>query len=345
MNRKSFFQAILPASIVAFSAKKAAAFPQDKINTSASIVPPYLKPGDTVAITCPAGAVELTNMESCIQTLQKWGLYVIHGKTVGKRWQRFSGTDAERLQDFQELLDNPSVKAIIFGRGGYGTMRIIDQVNWTKFRQQPKWLVGYSDLTVIHLHVHQNLHIPTVHGDMSTGFSSPGGSCSSLFDVLFGRKSEYALPSSPFNRTGEATGEIIGGNLTLLNACLGSKSDIDTSGKILFIEDVSEYKYTLDRMLMSLKRSGKLGNLAGLVVGGITATKAEVETGFAMSIEELIMDKVKEYKYPVCFNFPAGHIADNRAIKMGVPFDLIVGREWVLLYESQPPVVPPEVFN
>lgn len=343
MDRKSFFRVFVPAGIAAMLAKDVLATPftDEQGSMTGSRIPPYLKPGDLVAITCPAGSVEMANMQPCVRTLQRWGLNVMYGKTVGKKWQRFGGTDVERLEDFQDLLDNPNVKAIVFGKGGYGTMRIIDKLNWDKFQESPKWLVGYSDLTVVHLHVHNNLRIPTIHGDMSNGFSVEDASSTSLFNTLFGRKSEYALRSASMNRTGEAQGEIIGGNLTMLHACLGSKSDVNTAGKILFLEDVSEYKYNIDRMLMSLKRSGKLDQLAGLVIGQFTATKHDVEETFRWDIEEIIWDKVKEYKYPVCFNFPAGHITDNRALKMGVPFDLVVGREWVILTESNPPIVPP----
>ncbi len=342
MDRKHFFRAFIPASLAALSVKQAFSSPIGEGKSanqpfSSTNIPRYLQEGDTVAITCPAGPVELEKLAPCIRSLRNWGLKVVFGKTVGKKWQRFGGTDPERLIDFQQLLDDPNISAIIFGKGGYGTMRIIDGLNWEKFQQDPKWLVGYSDLTVVHMHVHSNLNIPTIHGDMGNGFSIEDESCVSLYNTLFGHKVLFELPSSVMNRTGKATGKIVGGNLTLVHACAASKSDIDTTGKILFLEDVSEYKYSIDRMMMALKRSGKLDHLAGLILGQFTAVKQEQEETFNMRIEDIIWDKVKNYNYPVCFNFPAGHIADNRAFKMGIPYNLAVGREWVTLAEAEIP--------
>lgn len=341
MNRKSFIQSFLPLGMAAFASTRLWGRNGSDTDT-AQIIPPYLKPGDTVAITCPAGPMELANMQSCIKTLKSWGLQVQCGKTVGRRWERFGGTDAERLADFQALLDNNTIKAIIFGKGGYGTMRIIDGINWDRFKATPKWLVGYSDLTTVHLHVHSNLNIPTIHGDMTNGFSEEKGDLSviSLYDALFGRRVDYHLQSGVMNRQGSATGVLVGGNLSLLQACTGSKSDIDTRGKILFIEDVSEYKYTIDRMLMSLKRSGKLSGLAGLIVGSFTAVKADSEETFNQRIEDIVYDKVKEYHYPVCFHFPAGHIKHNRAIKLGLPYELVVGASTVWFKEVLPSLAP-----
>jgi muramoyltetrapeptide carboxypeptidase len=337
MNRKSFLKSVVSTGVGSLILNKGFASPTNEIGSAAPvIIPPYLKAGDTIGITCPAGAVDLATMECCCYALEKWGLNVKLGKTVGKRWQRFAGTDQERLEDFQELLDDETVKAIIFGKGGYGTMRIIDKINWDKFKKQPKWLVGYSDLTVVHLHVHSNLNICTIHGNMSNGFSDDpyDAAALSLYQVLFGDKTEYSLKSFEMNRTGSASGILVGGNLTLVNACTASKSDINTNGKILLIEDVREFKYNIDRMMMSLKRSGKLDKLAGLVVGEFTASRNDEEDTFDMRIEDIIYDKVKEYDYPVCFHFPAGHIADNRALKIGMNYELRVGREMATLEET-----------
>jgi muramoyltetrapeptide carboxypeptidase len=278
----------------------------------------------------------MQSLQCCISALNRWGLHVKFGKTVGKHWQRFGGTDAERLEDFQALIDDETIQAIIFAKGGYGTMRIIDEVKWDKFRKKPKWLIGYSDLTVVHMHVHSNLNICTIHGNMSNGFNGDPNhpSAASLNDVLFGNKIQYNIKGFALNRPGTTQGKVVGGNLSMVNACAASKSDIKTDGKILFIEDVSEYKYTIDRMMMSLKRSGKLDKLAGLIVGGFTATKPEAEETFNMGIEDIIWDKVKEFDYPVCFHFPAGHIADNRALKMGSNYQLKVGRDVVSLTET-----------
>ena len=333
MDRKNFFKILLPASAgMLFSKSVLAGTMLTELEVA---MPPYLKAGDTVGITCPAGAVDQDKIQYCVKTLKKWGLNIVYGTTVGKQWMRFGGTDRERLEDFQSMLDSQDIKAILFGKGGYGTMRIIDQLNWDKFRLQPKWLVGYSDLTTVHMHVHANLGIPTIHADMVTGFTEDYDQSSvTLFDALHGNPLNYCLKSTTMNRLGKASATMVGGNLSLLVACAGSRSDISTDSKILFIEDVSEYKYAIDRMIMSLKRAGKLDNLAGLVVGGFTSTRTEKEDPFQMSIEEIIWDKVKEYEYPVCFNFPAGHMKENRALKFGVPYTLDVGANDVSLQET-----------
>ncbi|HEX8278494.1 MAG TPA: LD-carboxypeptidase, partial [Segetibacter sp.] len=258
MNRKSFLKCFISAGVGTFLMNNAFARNEETNSLpSQPVIPPYLKPGDTVGITCPAGALDLARVQCCCNTLEKWGLNVSFGKTVGKRWQRFGGTDEERLQDFQEMIDDKNIKAIIFGKGGYGTLRIIDKINWSNFKQQPKWLVGYSDLTVVHSHVHSNLNVCTIHGDMSNGFSEDpfDASCKSLKEGLFGNQMQYAVKSHMMNRPGKISGTLVGGNLTMLHACAGSKSDLNTKGKILFIEDVSEFKYNIDRMMMSLKRS------------------------------------------------------------------------------------------
>lgn len=336
MNRKQFFKVMLPATLATLIARQSFANPFYNTEKNApALIPPYLKRGDTVGITCPAGPVDSATMQPCVSALKKWGLNVKYGNTVGKVWQRFGGTDKERLEDFQALIDDDTIQAIIFGKGGYGTMRIIDKVNWQKFIQKPKWLIGYSDLTVVHAHVQSNYNIPTIHGDMSTGFSNDplDSSTFSLQQALFGNPMEYSLKSFSMNRPGTARGILVGGNLSLIHACAASTSDLKTDGKILFVEDVSEYKYTIDRMLMSMKRSGKLDNLAGLIVGGFTATKEDGEDNYSIRIEDIIFEKIKEYKYPVCFHFPAGHMRENRALKLGVPYDFTVGREIVSLIE------------
>jgi muramoyltetrapeptide carboxypeptidase len=332
MNRKHFLQTIIPAAAVAALHNKANAG-----NRIVQTIPQLqnLQAGDVIGITCPASPVNENRLLSCMKALNKWGLNVQLGETVGKQWQRFGGTDEERLADFQRMLDDDNIKAILFAKGGYGMMRIIDKVNWDKFVKNPKWLIGFSDLTTIHLHVHANFELPTIHGDMATGLGDDMKdiSSTSLHDVLFGNRIEYTVAGHSMNREGYASGKLVGGNLSLLQACAASRSDIKTEGKILFIEDVSEYKYTIDRMMMNVKRSGKLSNLAGLVVGMFSATKKEVEDSFTEEIENIIMDKVAEYKYPVCFAFPAGHIKNNYALKMGVNYDLNISKKSVTLFE------------
>ncbi len=337
MNRKNFLQTIVPLSLASFLAKNAGAVPFLNDELRQSIIPRYLKAGDTIGITCPANPVENHKLHGCLRTFRNIGLNVVYGNTVGKSWQRFSSNDKERASDFQRLLDDDKIDAILFGRGGYGTLRMIDRINWDKFKQNPKWLIGFSDITAFHLHVHANFGIATIHGDMAGSISDQPNNLgtNTLLGALFGNRIEYAVNGHSMNREGFAQGKLVGGNLSLIQACAGSKSDIKTDGKILFIEDVSEYKYTIDRMLMNLKRSGKLENLAGLVVGQFTATKtSEDERNFTDSIEEIIMDKVEEYNYPVCFNFPSGHSKNNRALKLGVSYDLNVSYKSVSLFET-----------
>lgn len=332
MDRKHFLNTIIPASIAATFFKKVNAA---SIASEPNLLPPYLKEGDTIGITCPASPTEYNQLIG-IKAVKNWGLNVQIGKTIGKHWQRFAGTDNERAADLQVMLDDENIKAIFFAKGGYGTMRMIDKIVWDNFLRKPKWLIGYSDVTTIHLHVHANFGLPTIHGDMITGFTEnpKDTSANTLHDILFGNRVEYSVRGHYMNREGFATGKLIGGNLSLLQACAGSPSDINTNGKILFIEDVSEYKYTIDRMLMNLKRSGKLSNLAALIVGQFTATKKNEEEPFPASIEEIIMDKVSEYNYPVCFNFPSGHVPYNYALKMGVDYDLNVSIKNVTLIEN-----------
>ncbi len=298
------------------------------------IQPPFLKAGDTVGITCPASPLELKDMQNCRRALGNWGLQVCVGNTVGQQWERFGGTDAERAADLQLMLNDPSIKAILFARGGYGAMRIMDRLDWSAFRQQPKWLIGYSDITALHCHVHSVLGIPSLHADMVNGFREQEDvSTVSLRHLLHGQAIRYQIPAFGLNRPGQATGMIVGGNLSLVAAMLGSKSELNTAGKILFLEDVNEYKYTLDRMLVSLRRAGKFDQLAGLIIGGITATKADSETQFPMSVEALVLEKVADKTFPVCFNFPAGHIRNNMALKLGVPHQLVVAPEGCTLTE------------
>jgi muramoyltetrapeptide carboxypeptidase len=342
MKRKHFLRQMMAVSAGLGLAQKALAHP-DPTPTAMVAQPPFLVPGDTIGITCPASPVELKDMVAARQTLTNWGFNVCVGNTVGRHWERFGGSDAERAGDLQLMLNDPSVKAILFARGGYGAMRMMDKVDWSALKKNPKWLVGYSDITAIHCHVLSTLGMPTIHGDMVNGFKiQPDISTISLQKVLTGQRIEYRAPWFDQNRAGQATGMLVGGNISLITAMQGSASDLNTDGKILFLEEVSEYKYTLDRMLMSMKRSGKFNHLAGLIIGGITATKNDSETYFPMSVEEIIKEKVSEFNYPVCFQFPAGHIRENMALKLGVHYNLYTSTGGTILSEvSDPhPVLP-----
>lgn len=280
-----------------------------------SIQPPYFKKGDTIGIIACARKISREEISPAVEILKSWGLEVIQSKNLFNADHQFSGTDAERTKDLQTMLDDASVKAVISARGGYGTMRIIDKINFEKFKKNPKWIVGYSDITVLHSHIH-TLGFETLHATMPINFTKNEDALESLRKALFGENINYEIEPHPLNRKGIAVGELIGGNLSLLYALTGSISDIDTTGKILFIEDLDEYLYHIDRMMMNLKRSRKLSRLAGLVVGGMTDMKDNI-IPFGKTAEEIILDSVKEYNYPVCFNFPAGHVDKNVALYLG----------------------------
>ena len=298
--------------------------------------PPYLVPGDTIGLVCPAGFMPMEKITTCISTLESWGYRVKLGKTLGGDSPNyFSGTDSERLADLQSMLDDDEVKAVLCARGGYGTGRIIDQVDFKKFKQNPKWIIGYSDITVLHCHLYSNYYISSLHAPMAGAFNDGGAEnefVQSLKTTLEGKKQKYNCPVHAFNRKGEAIGELVGGNLSLLAHLNGTDSDIKTKGRILFIEDVGEYTYNVDRMLYQLKRSGKLSKLAGLIVGGFTDMK-DTERPFGQTVEEVIRDVVKEYDYPVCFGFPVSHSDNNYALKVGVGYKLKVTKTKVLLEE------------
>lgn len=298
--------------------------------------PPYLKKGDSIGITCPAGYMAAAKAQTCIETLQQWGLKVIVGKTLGSdSVNYFSGTDEERLNELQAMLDDKNINAILCGRGGYGVGRIIDQLDFRLFKKNPKWIIGFSDITLLHAHIYSNCKIATLHAPMAAAFNE-GGSTNeyilSLKRALFGKKTNYKTPVHAFNQQGEVEGELVGGNLTLLANLVGTKSDINTNKKILFLEDVGEFIYGVDRLLYQLKRSGKLTHLAGLIIGGFTDTK-DTDRPFGKTVYEVIKDIVKDYDYPVCFDFPVSHNKENYALKVGVVHKLKITARSVSLLE------------
>jgi len=285
-------------------------------SSAATIQPPYLKKGDKIAITCPAKKLPAP-MTDAVTLLQSWGLEVVLGDTVTASYHQFAGDDDMRAADMQRFIDDDSIKAIIAARGGYGTIRMIDKVDFSGLARNPKWLVGFSDITLLHSHLLQNHNLQTIHGQMPMNIPDASArSLETLRKALFGEDISYQFTSHSHNRPGEATGILTGGNLSLLIAALGSASDVDYDGKILFIEDVGEYLYSVDRMLYTLKRAGKLKNLAALIVGGFTAIK-DNDIPFGQTIPEIVITVVKEYSYPVCFDFPAGHIPDNLSLILG----------------------------
>ena len=298
-------------------------------------VPRYLKEGDTIGIVCPAGFMPYEKAQACIETLQNWGYKVKVGKTLGNQYHYFSGTDEERLRDFQKMIDEEEVSAILCGRGGYGVSRIIDAIDFTTFKRRPKWVVGYSDITVLNCHLYWVLKTASLHSPMAAAFNDGGFEnefIQSLQRAIKGERASYACEAHALNRKGFAEGKLVGGNLALLAHLVGSASDIDTKNAILFIEDIGEYIYNIDRMMLQLKRAGKLEYLAGLVVGSFTEMK-DTTIPFGQAVYNLILDKVKEYNYPVCFDFPVGHTERNYALKVGVQHMLSVEETKVVLRE------------
>jgi muramoyltetrapeptide carboxypeptidase len=290
------------------------------------IQPNYLKKGDTVAIVSTARKISSDQIIAAIKLLEKWGLNVVIGNTIGLEENQFAGNDEARINDFQQMLNNPKVKAIWCARGGYGTVRLIDQLYFAEFKKHPKWIIGYSDITVLHSHIH-NLGIATLHATMPINIEKNSKeSLETLKKSLFGKNLTYEISADEKNKSGNATGELVGGNLSVLYSMLGSKSSIKTDGKILFIEDLDEYLYHIDRMLMNLKRNGYFSNLKGLIVGGMTDMH-DNEIPFGKTAEEIILDCVAEYDFPVVFNFPAGHLDDNRALILGRTVELNVNQE------------------
>lgn len=299
-------------------------------------IPPLLKKGAVIGITCPAGYMASEKAQTCIDTLQQWGFEVMVGKTLGSASANyFSGTDEERRDELQAMLDDKHIDAILFGRGGYGMGRIIDQLDFKAFKKRPKWLIGFSDITILHTHIHSNFNIATLHAPMAAAFNDEGYAnayVQSLHKAITGKKAKYTGAAHPFNKKGTAKGQLIGGNLALLVNAIGTKSDFNTKHKILFIEDIGEYIYNADRMFYQLKRSGKLDKLAGLVIGGFTDMK-DTDRPFGKTIYEAIRDILQDYDYPVCFDFPVSHNKENYALKVGVTYELKVGKQ-VMLQEK-----------
>lgn len=293
------------------------------------IIPPYLKAGDTVAIIATARKISREELEPALQLLQQHGLKVELGQHLFAVDRQFAGTDEQRRADLQWALDHPEIKAIIIARGGYGTVRLINGIDFSGFKQQPKWLVGYSDVTVLHNTIHQ-LGIASLHATMPINFLKNQEATQSLIDCLFDKPWSLQINGHVLNRSGSCGGTLVGGNLSLLFALSGTKFDLDTTDKILFIEDLDEYLYHIDRMMMQLKLSGKLSCLKGLVVGGMTEMKDNV-TPFGKNAEEIILEAVQEYNYPVCFNFPAGHIDRNLALYLGKECKLDINQQTVKL--------------
>ena len=291
--------------------------------------------GDVVGIVAPARKISAKELKPAIEFLEMNGFRVALGKNIFAKDNQFAGTDEQRAADFQAFIDDPDIRAILCARGGYGSVRIIDRLDFSNFVQSPKWICGYSDVTVFHSHLHR-LGFSTLHCTMPVNikeedFYSPNNT--SLVRGITGKSLAYTIPTAPLSRTGVSKGVLVGGNLSILYSLLASDSDINTEGKILFIEDLDEYLYHIDRMMMALKRSGKLANLAGLLVGGMSDMNDNT-IPFGSTAEEIVARVTEEYGYPVCFGFPAGHTEDNLALRLGSEVTLTVEeRRSTLLFE------------
>lgn len=298
------------------------------------IKPSFLQAGDRVGVLAMASQVPYPSLEQGLRILREdWQLEVVEGDTLHIRYHQFAGTDENRRQDLQKMLDDSTLKAIFSARGGYGSSRIIDGLNFRKFRKHPKWIVGFSDITAIHCHL-ERMGFESLHATMPKLFGQEGteNALKTLRKGLWGEELGYEIPAHPFNRLGTGQGTVVGGNLCLLAHLIGSRSEPDTRHKILFIEDVGEYYYNLDRMMVQLKRAGKLSQLNGLIVGQFTDLKDNETSSFGKNHYEIIAEHVEAYNYPVCFDFPVGHVSDNRAMIVGRTAHLSVSPENVQLH-------------
>jgi len=289
-------------------------------------IPPYLKPGDTIAITCPSGYIPKETVGIAQQMLESWGYRVILGETVGESDNYFSAPDEVRRRDLQSFLDRNDVQAILMGRGGYGMSRIIDDLDFNRFLQQPKWLCGFSDITVLHSHVLSNYGIATLHGPMCSSFKPENEGkafLNSFRSVITGTTVDYPVPECIYNIEGTARGVLVGGNLAMLAHLTGSASQLNTRDKILFIEDIGEHLYNIDRLLYNMKRSGALSNIKALVCGGFTDTE-DTTRPFGQNVYEIILNHVKDMNIPVCFDIPCGHIDENFSLSLGQVYELQV---------------------
>lgn len=286
-------------------------------------IPKKLQKNDKVAIIATARKVSKQELEPAIKLLKSWNLVPVIGSSIGLEENQFAGKDEERAADLQQQLDNPEIKAIWCAKGGYGTVRILDLIDFSHFLKNPKWLIGYSDVTALHNHLH-SLGVASLHAQMCLGIETKSQSSQdTLRKALFGEVLDYHFPSCKFNRNGNAKGALVGGNLSVLYSLIGSKTDLNLSGKILFLEDIDEYLYHIDRMLQNLKRNGWFEEINGLIIGGMSDMNDNA-IPFGKTAKEIVAETIAEYDFPVAFNFPAGHIEDNQALLLGKKVDLQV---------------------
>lgn len=299
------------------------------------IQPQNLHPGDLIGMVCPAGMIPLEKVQKCVETLTSWGYQVKLGKTVGSKYFTYSGTDAERASDLQEMMDDKNVKAILCARGGYGLSRIINNLDFSSMQIHPKWIIGFSDITVLHAALHKK-GIMSVHGPMAAAFNKGEAGepyIQALRSILEGQKTSFQSTTHAFNKIGTVKAPIVGGNLCLITHLVGSENCFDTHGKILFLEDVGEFHYNLDRMVIQMKNAGIFNGLAGLVLGGFSEMR-DAPTDIGANAFEIIQSHIREFHYPVCYDFPISHDLANYPIKEGAVYELSVGPENVSLKEA-----------
>lgn len=282
------------------------------------VIPPWLKEGDHIAIVSPSGVVDRDVIERAADMLTASGFQVAIGKNVFNRNGCFAGTDSERLEDLQKVTDDPDIKAVFCSRGGYGILRIIDRIDFSSLKKNPKWYVGFSDITVLHLWLSRLYGVISLHAEMPLNYTNPKKTRESFTSVISALRGELEPINwkSSHDALIDVSGPLIGGNLSLIYSLMGTAAEPETDGSIFFIEEVAEYYYHLDRMLTSLRLAGKLRNLAALVVGGMERME-QGNVRYNKSAEEIILDIAGQYNYPILFNFPAGHIGDNRAVFIG----------------------------
>jgi len=343
MNRKNFLSSLL--TIGAAGPVLAESAPAKARATSLLSIPPYLRPGDTIGITCPAGNITAKEILPAVQQIEAWGFRIKVGDTVGEKDSIFGGTDAERAADLQQMINDPGIQAILCARGGYGAVHIIDQLDLSPLANHPKWIIGFSDITVILCHLHTNGNWASIHSKMCNSFPDDWSkaepaqvdSILSIRKALSGERMQYKVVPNTRNRNGRAEGPLVGGNLKTIESLAGTRSDIDTAGKILFVEDTGEYLYSIDRMFWHLQRTGKLDRLAGLVVGGFKIKPDDPGDEFERTLYDIVTERVRAYSYPVCFDFPVGHQKENYALKYGIPHLLDVREGEVTLTDTSVP--------
>ena len=341
MNRKKFLASASSILAAASLPVLCAASPNTDDEEMNATSPLFLKKGDTIGITSPAGYITMEEIKPAIIQMESWGYKIKVGDAIGKKDFTFGGTDEERANDFQQMLDDPKIKAIMCARGGYGVIRIIDKLKWDKFKTKPKWIIGFSDITVFHTHLDRHFGIASIHSKMCNSFPDDwtkaepiqGETIESIKKILGGTKMKYEAIPNINNRQGSGEGILVGGNLKTIETLTGTPSDIKTDGKILFVEDTGEYMYSVDRMFWHLKRAGKLLKLKGLIVGGFKIKKDADTEDFGKTLEQIVLEKVKNYKYPVCFDFPVGHQRNNFALKHGARHRISVKEDKAVLEE------------